>query len=67
MSHSLTDISTRSAVPAVPGSSVVFTLGMWMSPCARVLDREAALAQRREMRAARDESHVAPGTGEPAP
>src|SRR4051812_32605303 len=34
VSQSLTDRITRSAMPTLAGSSVAFTFGMWMSPCA---------------------------------
>ena len=66
MSHSLTEISTRSTRPTL--SRIVGHLhrGQVYVALRGVLDGEAALAQRGEVRAARDESDVAAGAREPA-
>ena len=65
LSQSLTEISTRSATPrrGVRGRVDARNVDVALR---RVLDREAAFAHRREVRAARDEDDVVAGAGEPA-
>ena len=64
VSQSLTANRTTSAGASVAGSSVTLGVGRWTSPSA-LSTREAALAHRGEMAAARDERDVVPRLREP--